>query len=283
MRERAKRRNSRVSLLSDKGAGAVVDGPASQSTPQGGPGQQTQPPASDGAQPPTEGKQQTAPAWMAQLSPDLRTHADLTGFKTIGELGKAYIDLKGKQAGSVRIPGKDASEDDRKAFMAALGVPESATQYKIPTIELPKGLAFDAKGLAPYLEAFHKAGYTQEQLDVALKITAEQIRARDAVREEAIKADRAAAEKALRAEFGAEYEGTFSLIDRFLDKAVGKEGAREAIALLDKTGLGDHPLIIRILAAAANGTVREHSAPPDGSASMSGKKDIRDVFYPDAK
>ena len=46
------------------------------------------------------------PAWAAQLPSDLRSNETLTGHKTIGELGKAYLDLHGKSATLSKYQGK---------------------------------------------------------------------------------------------------------------------------------------------------------------------------------
>lgn len=58
--------------------------------------------------------------WKAGLSADLKAVVDAKGWKNPGEMAKSYHELEGTLGNSIRIPGPDASEADRKAFQDKL-------------------------------------------------------------------------------------------------------------------------------------------------------------------
>lgn len=87
---------------------------------------------------------------LAQLPEDLRTHEDLTGMNTAGDLAKAYLDVKGKLTefdGKVKklegdytnlkensIPKlpADATDEEKSIYYQELGRPEKAEEYELP-------------------------------------------------------------------------------------------------------------------------------------------------------
>jgi len=103
------------------------------------------------------------PTWMEQLPDDLKANESLTGFETIGDLAKAHLDADGKQEG-LRLPGEDASDDERNAFYTELGRPENADGYDMSAPEnLPEGLAYDTEKESKYRDLFHDMGLTRDQ------------------------------------------------------------------------------------------------------------------------
>lgn len=70
------------------------------------------------------------PAWTAQLDKDLQGNEKLTQFKTIGEMGKAFLDRDGKLQNAVFIPGKDAPAEEVAAFYTKIGRPKIWTGTK---------------------------------------------------------------------------------------------------------------------------------------------------------
>lgn len=70
--------------------------------------------------------------WRAALPEDLRSHESLKDFKDPGSLAKSYIETKAMVGSSMRLPGPDASAEDKAAFVAKLA-------EKFPdTVYLPK-------------------------------------------------------------------------------------------------------------------------------------------------
>lgn len=78
------------------------------------------------------------PDFISMLSPEMQSHPSAVKFKGkgAGDVFQAYTNLESlvnkKQEGMVRIPGADASDDDRLAFHKALGVPEKPDAYGLP-------------------------------------------------------------------------------------------------------------------------------------------------------
>ena len=58
--------------------------------------------------------------WRASLPEDLRAHESLKDFKDPGSLAKSYIETKAMVGASMRLPGPDASAEDKAAFVAKL-------------------------------------------------------------------------------------------------------------------------------------------------------------------
>ena len=83
-----------------------------------------------------------------------------------------YRELEGKftSGGLIKIPGKDAKEEDIAAFRKALGVPEKPEEY-FDKIQLENGVVIgdaDKPLVNTFAEAVHKAGATPEVMSAAL-------------------------------------------------------------------------------------------------------------------
>lgn len=73
-----------------------------------------------------------APNWRDGIPEDIRASEALKDFKDVGALAKSYVETKALVGRSLRLPGPDASEADKKAFREEL-------KKKVPTlIELPE-------------------------------------------------------------------------------------------------------------------------------------------------
>jgi hypothetical protein len=96
-------------------------------------------PAPDG----TPAGQNVAPAWIAQLPDDLKGNEAFTGYKTIGDLAKDALSFKEK---ATTLEGKlttdyipklteNATDEQKAAYKAAMGIPDKAEDYEIPVPE----------------------------------------------------------------------------------------------------------------------------------------------------
>ena len=106
------------------------------------------------------------PAWTAQLDGDLQKNERLTQFKTIGEMGRAFLDTEGKLKGTIAIPGEGATDAERAEFYTKLGRPETADKYSITKpSELPEDIPY-----SPDIEeAFKQIAYEKGLSDSAAK------------------------------------------------------------------------------------------------------------------
>lgn len=134
--------------------------------------------------------QQGASDWRASLPDDLKEAPALKDVTDVGALAKQFVDQQKYLGNAVRIPGEDASEDDKKAFREKLrakvpnlvevdhdnyesfeemakrfGAPEDPTKYVPPKFEdLPEGMKE-----SPLLDILKNAGVksklTQKQFE----------------------------------------------------------------------------------------------------------------------
>jgi hypothetical protein len=58
--------------------------------------------------------------FLEQLPEEYRDNETLKRFNSPVDLAKSYVELRGLQGNSIRIPGKDAGEEDRKKFLDSL-------------------------------------------------------------------------------------------------------------------------------------------------------------------
>jgi len=82
------------------------------------------------------------PAWIAQLPDTHKENEAFKGFKTIGDLASDYLTkgteletLKGQVANSIPKLAENATEEQKAAFRAAIGVPDKADDYEVELIE----------------------------------------------------------------------------------------------------------------------------------------------------
>jgi hypothetical protein len=149
------------------------------------------------------------PTFADALPEDLRGNDALKGFADAGSLAKAYLDTVGK------VP----------------VVPDGPDKYAVD--------GMDAKEVKAFAEVAHKAGMTNAQAAEALKY----VSARDAARESAALAEREAGLNALKAEWPGE---TFKTNTALALRAVQRFASPELITFFDKSGLGDHPEMVKL-------------------------------------
>lgn len=77
------------------------------------------------------------PKWMSSLPDDLKTNKVLAQFKSIGDAGKTLAELRSDDK-VLRIPGEDASDEEKAAFLTKLGRPESPDKYTFTKPDLPE-------------------------------------------------------------------------------------------------------------------------------------------------
>ncbi|PDT71730.1 hypothetical protein CO683_00800 [Bradyrhizobium ottawaense] len=159
------------------------------------------------------------------------------------------MDLRRANSAMVKVPGKDASAEDRAKFHKAIGVPDKAEDYKFelgrePT-EADKAIqgnlakiAFENGIPAPAMTALSKA---VSELAAAAK--AEENRVAVAARE--------ANEAALRKEWGADFDANKTLASRAVQAFGEVKSHPEVVEFFEKTivngqKLGDHPILMRM-------------------------------------
>jgi len=180
------------------------------------------------------------------FSDEVRNHPSVAKFKSSEDMAKSYVSLEKKiGAKGIIVPGEGAKPEDINAYQIALGRPENAEGYKFDT---PEGLHKNIQ-LTPELEngfkdVALKLGLTNEQAAglrmYQLDSLTSQINTSEKAREDSL----LNAETELRKEYGAKYDGMVGTASKVVDKF----GGQDVKNILNETGLGNNPAVIKMMA-----------------------------------
>jgi hypothetical protein len=178
--------------------------------------------------------------WRASLPEELRADPSIKDFKDIGGLTKSFIEAQKLVGGSVRLPKADASDEEWGKFYTRLGRPDAADKYELKRPAVPEGVPYD-EGLEKNFKAWaHEAGLHPRQAQRLLdRFTAAQAENLTTYRKGM---ETGIAE--LKKEWGANFDKNAALAV----KAVNELGGDEIKGLLDSTGLGNHPALVKFFA-----------------------------------
>lgn len=195
-------------------------------------------PTPEGDQQQTAGTTTTqAPKWTAQLPTDLKDHEWLNQFGTIGDLGKAALDLKGKADGAIKVPGDDATEEQKAEFRKALGVPEKPEGYEL---EVPD--TADQGLVTWYRDTAHHLGLSAAQATSLFQsyngMVAQKIQAAQEARETALAADM----EAIKTEWGDNYEANAEVVRRAQEKFGNSDVFKQ---FLTQHNAENNPVLVR--------------------------------------
>lgn len=106
--------------------------------------------------------QHVAASYANDLEEALRGD-DFTGIEDVGKLYKAYKSNKDELSKSLKIPGKDASVDELKAFFTKIGMPDKPEDYGLSDFDLDKNEIASMK--KNFMETAHKSCLTKQQAE----------------------------------------------------------------------------------------------------------------------
>jgi len=156
--------------------------------------------------------------------------------KPIGDVLKGYAESQKLIGGSVKIPGAEATPEERAAFNRKLGAPEAPDGYDLgPAL---KSLPPDDPTATGFKKTAHLAGLTQSQVAA---MTSWYVESLGAAAEQNQK-DNLVGESALKGEWGAAFDFRASLAAR----AARQFGGDELVGLLDSRGIGSHPAVVKM-------------------------------------
>lgn len=136
---------------------------------------------------------EAAPNWRDGLAPELKDAPALKNVPDVGTLAKNYVEAQAMIGRSVRLPSKEAGEEDRKAFRTrllevgkdhgvvplpqegeddtafwrTLGYPEKPEAYAYD-VKPPEGVTLEEGDVNMLRAAAHKAKLTPKQFQVVL-------------------------------------------------------------------------------------------------------------------
>lgn len=189
-------------------------------------------------------------ATAAKIMKRLERFTDQAAYDAAFEETQAAL----RDSGRIKLPGKDATEEDIKAFNKALGVPDKADAYKLnlPTdVALDDGDKAQLKAITEYL---HKKGgmagapeTVQAAADLFIELR-EQAQASLVAQAAQFAQD---SEKALKQQWGTDFAKNIAYTGAGLVALLGKEGDDlRTLQLANGALLGDHPLFVKALAQA---------------------------------
>jgi len=185
------------------------------------------------------------PKWMAQNAGDNKTNKRLVEFETTDAISNAYLksadDLATFKDGKTFVPGEDATDEEKRAFLTSRGVPETADAYKKVDSNLPDGVGYTEEEYAAFTEMAFNNAWTEQQFaehhEWEEKVTLARIEAIKNTAAES-KADML---KHFEKEWGSDYNANLNL----MKKGVAKFGGDD---FLIKLGLaGNLPEVVNFL------------------------------------
>lgn len=178
--------------------------------------------------------------WRASLPEEMRSEKSLETFKDIPSLAKSYIETKKMMGGAVAMPKADAKPEDWDAFYTRLGRPESPDKYELKRPESPAGGKWDENLEKEFKIVSHASGLQPRQaqslLDWFNKTQSEHVANYTKSMEEGV--------GKLKTEWGAKFDERVSVASR----AVKELGGDELKTMLEETGLGNNPILIKVFA-----------------------------------
>jgi len=206
------------------------------------------------------------------LEPDLKT------------LHKAFEDNQKalRDSGRIKLPGKDASDDDRKAFAKVLGVPEKADGYKIDLKEiLPAGMTLDDSdkaNLKTITELFHAEGGMAASPETVKSVHKAYVALKEAEVANQLATEemtRVATEKELKQSWGTEYKLNMDFANAAVGALFGSDQVEDILNWRGEDGalLGDNKAFMRAMATAG----RALAVDPVFSATMTMAGDPKSV------
>jgi hypothetical protein len=173
------------------------------------------------------------PAWMSQINADITGDAakaeKLSKFEKLSDLASAYLEAEGKLGSSIVKPGENASDEERRAFYKALGVPDAADKYSI-----------EGDDAQMFREMAFKNNLTDEQAK-ALYASLKEVGNNVLEAQKAAFAQQAHdTQAALQKEYGKDYQTKIEMLKR----GVATYGGEKMGAKLQQAGLlGDYDVV----------------------------------------
>lgn len=190
-------------------------------------------------------------------------------FKGVGELAKSYDALRTDNSSKIRIPGEDASEDDRSAFTATLkdhlGLkpPETAEEY---SWKPPEGMEDQFSGYQDQLKKYHEAGYNDETVSFMMNDQVDSANAIASAMSEKQAELSKASETALKEKWGDDYTENMKAVSSMQERFPG------LYASLSTAGLANQQDVLEAMHDVSL-SVREDRAPGNNAVVQKGLAD----------
>jgi hypothetical protein len=190
-----------------------------------------------------KGSTQTASDAFAAFDEDTRGWLQTKGFKGVDDVVKSARESEKMLGDRIKVPGKDATPEERDAFLEKLGRPKTPDGYEFKApANLPEGLPYDGERANKLKTVLHQAGVPAEQAQLihdayiadAVEAFNAQSGATKQVQEEQAKTAVATLEKEWGPLRGEKAQAQLELADRVFTEV---PGGQEFLAELKAKGL----------------------------------------------
>lgn len=205
--------------------------------------------------------------WRAGLPDDLRTEKSLEAIKDVGGLAKSYVESQKMIGGSVRLPKEGATPEEIDAFHTKLGRPEKPEGYGfVKPATLPEGVTWNDDLVGWFGKSAHAVGLSKAQANSLLNAWNDNQFSQAHEGQKVMKAELGK----LQEEWGDRFDGRVELGLRGIERILPAEEATQFKSLMDSTGLGNHPLMLRFAYQVGNLLKEDGYIMSDGKGGIMG-------------
>ena len=189
------------------------------------------------------------------LPDGLDREPSLRNFDSVDKLAKSYVHAVKKMGvppeQMVRIPQEGDSWDD---VYSALGRPESPMGYAFEGLE-------DSEQLNDFRQFAHELGLNQTQAEHLIHKVAENAGTQQTMQNEALEKAEMEGFKALQKDWGGDFDKSMD----YARRAFNRYASPEALELMENTGLGNHPEILKLFSQIGEQLSEEQLLPGNAS------------------
>ena len=189
------------------------------------------------------------------LPDGLDREPSLRNFDSVDKLAKSYVHAVKKMGvppeQMIRIPQEGDSWDD---VYNALGRPESPMGYAFEGLE-------DSEQLNDFRQFAHELGLNQTQAEHLIHKVAENAGNQQAMQNEALEKAEMEGFKALQKDWGGDFDKNMD----YARRAFNRYASPEALELMENTGLGNHPEILKLFSQIGEQLSEEQLLPGNAS------------------
>lgn len=175
----------------------------------------------------TESQEQTTQSWYPD---DYKDVVATKKWKEPVDVLKSYTELEKALGQRVKLPTPQSSAEEISAFYAKIGRPENPDGYEI---KVPDGIPRDENIEASLKQAAFESGVPKAAFESLAKKYYDSI-------SQQMEQSRTQGETALKSEWKDKYDANLEVAKRF-----AREGGDEFIDFLDKSGLGNNPVVVK--------------------------------------
>lgn len=176
--------------------------------------------------------------WRSAIPEEIRNEKSIEHFKGVDDLARSYINAQKMIGGRIPIP-KEGDNDSWNEVWNKLGRPETPDKYNVKLPEVA-GAALAPELQQEFMKLAHSLGLNNKQVQEVLNFEAQRIEKQSEVFGQAMQE----AEMELKKEYGKAYDQKIASAQRAV-KSLGDENFAK---LMDETGLGNHPAMIKFAA-----------------------------------